>query len=252
MKLRIAALSLLILCFALDTAASVGPLFMSGPINGNLNGFFIDGPGGPFGQSISDQFVTTAGGFATNLNFGEWTLGGTPTVVSWALGTSSFGSDIASGDGAATSTFLGTNSFGYGIYDTQISIFGELAAGNTYYLTLSGANDAGGSQFDAWDDNESPTASCYFEIRTAAADARRPNRNRLRSSPKERRRARRPLSLAVSCCSVLVSSAWLAYCAAGCLARPNPTASTCLVESRSLKLRLFSSASLSDSCERHI
>ncbi len=163
MKLRIAALSLLILCFALDTAASVGPLFMSGPINGNLNGFFIDGPGGPFGQSISDQFVTTAGGFATNLNFGEWTLGGTPTVVSWALGTSSFGSDIASGDGAATSTFLGTNSFGYGIYDTQISIFGELAAGNTYYLTLSGANDAGGSQFDAWDDNESPNASCYFE-----------------------------------------------------------------------------------------
>ncbi len=163
MKIRIATLSLLILCFALDTAASVGPLFISGPINGNLNGFFIDGPGGPFGQSISDQFVTTAGGFATDLNFGEWTLGGTPTVVNWSLGTSSFGNDIASGGGAVTSTFLGTNSFGYGIYDTHINLGATLANHTTYYLTLSGANDVGGSQFDAWDDNESPTASCYFE-----------------------------------------------------------------------------------------
>ena len=133
---------------------------------------------------------------ATNLNFGEWTLGGTPTVVSWALGTSSFGSDIASGDGAATSTFLGTNSFGYGIYDTQISIFGELAAGNTYYLTLSGANDAGGSQFDAWDDNESPNASCYFENPNGSGGCPTTESESLRSSPKERRRARRPLSLA--------------------------------------------------------
>ncbi len=162
MKMRIASLSLLILCFALATA-SAQTFINTGPINGNLNAFFIDGPGGPFGQSISDQFVSTATGTAGTLNFGEWTLGGNPTVVNWSLGTSSFGSDIASGGGAVTSTFIGNNSFGYGIYNTQISISGAMTSGNTYYLTLSGANDAGGSQFDAWDDNESLLASCYFE-----------------------------------------------------------------------------------------
>ncbi|MGB7556743.1 MAG: PEP-CTERM sorting domain-containing protein [Candidatus Korobacteraceae bacterium] len=159
--MRIASLSLLILCLALATA-SAQTLFTSGAINGNLNAFFIDGPGGPFGQSISNGFVDTTSGSATTLNFGEWTLGGAPTTVQWAIGTSSFGGTL-SGPTAVTSTFLGTNAFGYGIYNTQVAISGSLTAGNTYYLTLSGANDAGGSQFDGWDDNESPVASCYFE-----------------------------------------------------------------------------------------
>lgn len=156
--LRISARSLLgILCLALAVVpVSANTLYSNGSINGNLNAFFIDGLGGPFGQSISDGFVASASGTATSLNFGEWTLGGAPTVVSWAVGTSSFGSQIASGAGAVTSTFLGTNGFGYGIYDTQISISGALTAGDTYYLTLSGANDSGGTQFDAWDDNEGP------------------------------------------------------------------------------------------------
>ncbi len=153
---------LAILYFAFSTV-SAQVLFTSGPINGNLNAFIIDGPGGPFGQSISDGFVATATGNPGTLNFGEWTLGGAPTVVSWALGTSSFGSDIANGGGTVTPTSLGTNAFGYGIYNSQIYISGFLMYGDTYYLTLSGANDIGGSQFDAWDDVESPIASCYFQ-----------------------------------------------------------------------------------------
>lgn len=161
---HIASLSLFtVLSLALAVVpASADTLYSNGPINGNLNAFFIDGPGGPIGQSISDGFIASASGAVTSLNFGEWTLGGAPTVVNWSLGTSSFSGDIASGGGAVTSTFLGTNGFGYGIYDTQISISGALTAGNTYYLTLSGANDSGGTHFDAWDDNEGP-ASCYFQ-----------------------------------------------------------------------------------------
>ncbi len=161
---HIASLSLFtVLSLALAVVpASANTLYSNGPINGNLNAFFIDGPGGPFGQSISDGFIASASGTASSLNFGEWTLGGVPTVVNWALGTSSFSGDIASGGGTVTSTFLGTNNFGYGVYDTQISVSGALVAGNTYYLTLSGANDSGGTHLDAWDDNEGP-ASCYFQ-----------------------------------------------------------------------------------------
>ena len=158
MNTRTTSFSLLaILCFALSTAPAQ-VLFTSGPINGNINAFYIDGA-----QSISDGFVATMTGTASTLNFGELTLGGAPALVSWALGTSSFGSEIASGRGAITSTFLGTDMFDYGVYNSQINISGSLTAGDTYYLTLNGATDVGGSQFDLWDDNQSPDASCYFE-----------------------------------------------------------------------------------------
>ena len=104
-----------ILCLALSTRAPADTLFTSGPINGNLNAFFIDGPGGPFGESISDEFVLTGSGAGNMVNFGEWTLAGAPTIVSWSLGTTSFGTDLGSGGGAVTSTLLGIDSFGYGI-----------------------------------------------------------------------------------------------------------------------------------------
>lgn len=169
MKTRTTSLFLLIiLCLALSAPVLAQSWFVNtGPINGNLNAFIIDGPGGPYGQSISDEFISVATGSPGVANFGEWTLGGAPTVVNWSLGTTSFGSDLGSGGGAVTSTFRGTNAFGYGIYNTQVRISisgsGGLMAGHTYYFTLSGANDAGGSQLDAWDDIESPLASCYFQ-----------------------------------------------------------------------------------------
>ena len=108
---------LTILCLAVGPASAQSYFVNTGPINGNLNAFFIDGPGGPFGESISDGFVSNLTGSPGVANFGEWTLGGAPTVVNWSLGTTSFGSDLGSGGGAVTSTFLGTDGFGYGIYN---------------------------------------------------------------------------------------------------------------------------------------
>ncbi len=173
-SLRIASLSLLtIMCFALSTTA-FADIYNNGPTNGTINGFYIDGLGGPFGQSISDGFVAGScagctGGTPTTISFAEWVLSGNiPTVVSWALGTSSFGNDEGSSGGAiplSNTTFLFRNGFGYDVYKSTISNITNaqpLLAGHTYYLTLTDANDSGGSSFDAWDDNEGP-ASCYFQ-----------------------------------------------------------------------------------------
>ena len=56
--MRIPMLSLLtILCLALSTTAFAGQFYSDGPTDGTTNGFFIDGPGGPFGQTISDGFL---------------------------------------------------------------------------------------------------------------------------------------------------------------------------------------------------
>ncbi len=108
--------------------------------------------------------MATGSGIATLLNFGEWTLGGAPTTVEWAIGSSSFGGTL-SRPMAITSEFWGTNSFGYGVYNSQVNLYAYvyLNAGSTYYLSLSDANDVGDSGYDAWDVNESVLASCYFE-----------------------------------------------------------------------------------------
>ena len=61
MKMRIATLSLLVLCLALTVSAQT--IFSEGPIDGNDNAFFVTGPNlpnflGSF-QDISNGFVAT-------------------------------------------------------------------------------------------------------------------------------------------------------------------------------------------------
>src|ERR1022692_2144031 len=75
--------------------------------------------------------------------------------ISYELGTSAFGTDLGSGTvalNASNSHFLFSNSFGYDIYDVTIGITpAALTAGNTYWLSLSNATDAGNSGTEAWD-----------------------------------------------------------------------------------------------------
>ena len=164
MKMQIALLSLLFLALS-STPAFAGILYTDGAVNGTVNAFFIDGPGGTFQQTISDGFVATTSGTATSLDFGVWVPSGTtPTSVSWSLGTSVFGSDVSSGSTAAVGfTFLLSNGFGFDVYDATVSLSGNLSAGTAYWLTLGGANDSAGTQFDAWDLSLGP-ASCDFAV----------------------------------------------------------------------------------------
>jgi len=162
LKIRIATLLLTILCLALS--ANAGTLFTSGPILGTLNGFFVDGPNpGPFQQWISDGFVDTTSGMANQVSIGLWTLGGAPTTVSYEIGSTSFGGPGLAAGTSLSNVFLFTNSFGYSIYQTTFNITPTpLTALTPYYLSIGNVNDAGGTQEDAWDVNESPLASCYF------------------------------------------------------------------------------------------
>jgi hypothetical protein len=160
----IVSLSLLT-ALALSAPAFADTLYSNGPTNGTINAFIIDGPGGTDGQTVSDGFVASASGDVSTLSFGEWVYTGlTPTSVSWALGTSAFGSDISGGSTVQVGyTYLFSNAFGFDIYEATVTgLSGSLTAGSTYYLTLNGANDSGGTQFDGWDDNEGP-AQCNFE-----------------------------------------------------------------------------------------
>jgi hypothetical protein len=167
LKKYLVCLSLLT-AFAVSAPAFADTLYSDGPVDGNTNAFFIDGPvSGPYMQTISDGFVASLSGNVAVLDFAEWVpTGSTPTSVSWMLGTSAFGSDISSGSTSlVTSTFLFSSSIaGYDIYSDEVTgLSGSLVAGQTYYLTLGGANDSLGSQFDGWDVDEGP-ATCSFAV----------------------------------------------------------------------------------------
>ena len=160
--LSLAPLAFLLACSA---PAYCGVLYTDGGILGTQNGFFVDGPGsGPFAQTISDGFVDTTTGVAGSLDLGLWvTAGTTPTTLSWSLGTSVFGSDISSGTVAQVGySFFGGTTFGYDVYSVHIDgLSGLLTAGNTYYLTLGGANNSTGNQLVGWDVNNG-AATCNF------------------------------------------------------------------------------------------
>jgi hypothetical protein len=157
LKIRAVVLSLTILCFA--TAAFAATTFYNdGGIDGNDNAFFVTGPNlpnflGSF-QDISNGFLSAASGNATQLEWGEWSVGA-PTSFSYELGSAAFGADLSSGtvaQNAGNSVLLFTNADGYGVYDVTVSINpAALTAGTEYWLSISNATDAGNDGTQAWD-----------------------------------------------------------------------------------------------------
>ena len=183
-SLRITSQSLLtILCFSLSTIAFAQIIYQNGPTNGNLNGFFIDGPGTghPTSQEISDQFSPSlcpgggcVGGTASVLTFAEWVpIGTIPTAVAWAFGSAPFGNDLGGDLGNAvpliSTHHLFDNGLGYSIFENTVGVSGNFTVAGTYYLSLSQAQDSGGTFSDAWDVNEGP-ALCSFRNPNGSGD----------------------------------------------------------------------------------
>lgn len=158
MKIRIATLSLTILCLALTAYAGTTTFYNDGAVDGNDNGLFVSGPnlpniGGTY-QDISNGFVSAASGSPNTLEWGEWSVGA-PTSFSYELGSAAFGTDLGSGtvtQNSTNSVFLFTNAYGYGIYDVTVPITSAaMTAGNTYWLSISNATDAANDGTQAWD-----------------------------------------------------------------------------------------------------
>jgi hypothetical protein len=158
-KLRFAALCLPLLFIALNASADT-VIFNDGAVDGTANAFFITGPANAnfvgSVQDISNGFTAGASATPTTLQFGLWVrTGNTPTTVSYELGTSAFGAGLGSGTDAlngSNSTFLFTNGFGYSVYSITIPVTSlAMIAGDSYWLTLSNANDSGNSGSDGWD-----------------------------------------------------------------------------------------------------
>ncbi len=158
--MRLTVFSLLtILCAAALSVPAFADLYNNGPTNGQRDKYFIDI------YAVSDSFVPNASGNMTSFDIAEWVpAGASPLGVDWAVGTSSFGSQLASGSGPWTSVTLicqllqSVNDLNqcppfYEVYDVRMVIGNvPVTAGDIYWLTLTGAFDSFGAR-DAWDIN---------------------------------------------------------------------------------------------------
>src|ERR1019366_5832144 len=154
--MRIATLSLLVLCLALTASAQI---YSEGPIDGNDNAFFVTSPNAPnfLGsvQDISNGFVAAAGNWsATDLTWAEWSIGA-PTSFSYSFGAWAFGNGLGSAtvaQNASNTTFLFTNALGYGVYKTTVTFPDiPMTGGQTYWHTIINLADAPGDGVQGWD-----------------------------------------------------------------------------------------------------
>lgn len=123
--------------------ASAGTVFDAYPINGNIEGRTI----GPPGFGITNPFTLPNPATLTGVNFGAWLdPGATITNIGWLLGTSAFGSDIASGYATPIShTFFASSLFNdYDIDSVSFTFPDVNVAAGSYWLTLQSVAATGG------------------------------------------------------------------------------------------------------------
>ncbi len=167
-QLRLAVLSLLsVICLGLAVvpASAQMTLYDNGPVNGQVNGWQING-----GFSVSDSFtlssgnnnsqVNGAGPYAArvsneleNVTFSAWVApGDTITSVGVQIGTSAFGNSLFDATVSLAQANCFTNSFGFDVCTESGNFNGPTLANGNYWLTLSNATDTAGAPI-YWDEN---------------------------------------------------------------------------------------------------
>jgi len=153
--LAVGAITLWANCVKADTL-----LYSDGPINGTLDAGGISQGRGP----LSDSFTVGGNSAMTVAVVGLWlSPGDTPVAVDWEIGTTPFGSDIASGTSSFfDQTNMGPNAGNFDIWQSSLDIGGTVLAGTTYWFSLSNATTDpafSGEDFVYWDLNNGPSSA---------------------------------------------------------------------------------------------
>jgi hypothetical protein len=166
LKLRIASLSLLVLCLA-AIPAMADTVYNNGAINGTTDGWTIN-----FGFVVSDTF-TTAGQNITGLNFGAWLFPGDVLQSAEVAITSAEFGGTTYFDGVVNFTQSGCsgNQYGYNVC-TESGSFnaGSLAGAGTYWLNLENAVVNTGDPV-YWDENSGPSSASENSVGTIPSES---------------------------------------------------------------------------------
>ena len=145
-----------VLCLLSAIPVSADVLYSNGPPVGNFDAQRIFS-----GYSVSDSFALSSDATVTGFDFTTWNYisayGALPVVpVDWSIGTTDFGSDVASGTTALSSVFdfYNLSAFPYTINTNTASGLNLALAAGTYWLTLQ--NETPGIY---WDENFGPSTA---------------------------------------------------------------------------------------------
>jgi hypothetical protein len=167
LKLRIASLSLLVLCLA-ALPALADTVYDNGPINGTTDAWTIN-----FGFVVSDTFTVGGGGATVNgLAFGAWLSPGDVLLNAEVSITDSEFGGTPFFDGVVNFTQSGcaSNQYGFNVCTETGSFADTNLAGGTYWLNLQNANVNTGDPI-YWDENSGPSQASENSVGTVPSEA---------------------------------------------------------------------------------
>ena len=166
MKLRIASLSLLVLCLA-ALPAMADTLYDNGPINGTTDGWTIN-----FGFVVSDTFTLGSNSTVNGLAFGAWLFPGDVlqtaevSITSAEFGGTTFTDQVVS----FTQSGCVGNQYGYNVCTETGTLTDVNLNAGTYWLNLQNASVNTGDPI-YWDENSGPSQASENSVGTVPSEA---------------------------------------------------------------------------------
>jgi len=151
----------LILLFAVPAVLHAATLYTDGTSTYDYQAFPISN--GEEAET-TDSFMLSQSATVTGADFVAWVdTNSPPSSVDWSIGSSEFGSNLASGTADPSNSYIEQNTCcGYSIYDETFSIPSLSLGAGTYYLTLGGAISSGGDVY--WDANPTGSSTAAAEL----------------------------------------------------------------------------------------
>ena len=173
MKVRIASLSLLVLCLAAVNAMA-DTIYDNGPVNGTTDAWTIN-----FGFVVSDSFTVASGSTITGLQFAAWLFPGDTLVSAEVSITSDEFGGTTYFDGVVNFNTDGPpacqtrNQYGYNVCIETGAITPTLLSGiegGTYWLNLQNAVVDNGDPV-YWDENSGPSQASENSVGTIPSES---------------------------------------------------------------------------------
>ena len=146
----------LVAAVAVVPASADSVVYSSGPLHGQTDAWQINDA-----NPVSDTFSFTGpyNWTITGATFAVWlNPGDALSSVKWSIGTSAYGSDVASGTVSPTANTGFANGYGEEVYTESFSSLDMHLTAGTYYFTLQGTQVKNGNVINHdpayWDEND--------------------------------------------------------------------------------------------------
>ncbi len=169
MKIRVASLTLLVLCLTVIPSVAQSDLYDNGPTNGTISAWTIND-----GFTVSDSFTLNSNSQVNGLNFAAWVfpgdiiMSGEVAITSSEFGGTSYFDQRVN----FTQTDCVGNQLGYNVCTESATFSGPILNAGTYWLTLENAYTQSGQDDPVyWDENSGPSQASENSVGTIPSES---------------------------------------------------------------------------------